>query len=257
MKKPWWQHEAAIAWALILFFPLGIFTMWRYAPWRNRFKWLWTVITPIVALFVVAAAVGGASEETDDSSATAGVSPPAASPTRPAPGLTAVTSEVLVPEPTATPKATATPEPPKATEESGPAEVSAVECEYLKVAIMDRAVLVLGAMITLGDLAENPRFFSAEWRASMAAQLATLQEAHDEVVALQPPESLRPLHAQYVKALSSLDSAADLTARGIDDLDAYLVQEGGRQMMMAGEQFSVASKMSRDFWASRSGSCDF
>lgn len=66
MKKPWWQQEGAIAWALILFFPLGIFMMWRYAPWRNRFKWLWSAAAAIVILFIVAGAVGG--RETKDSS---------------------------------------------------------------------------------------------------------------------------------------------------------------------------------------------
>jgi hypothetical protein len=66
MKKPWWQHEGAIAWALVVFFPLGLFMMWRYAPWRKRFKFLWTAAIPIVVLIIIGAAVGGT--ETEDSS---------------------------------------------------------------------------------------------------------------------------------------------------------------------------------------------
>jgi hypothetical protein len=42
VKRPWWQHEAAIAWALILFFPLGLWLMWKHAPWRPAVKWGWT-----------------------------------------------------------------------------------------------------------------------------------------------------------------------------------------------------------------------
>jgi hypothetical protein len=58
-KQPWWRHEAAIAWAMILVFPLGILLMWLYAPWRSRFKWMWTAIAAFFALMIVAGAAGG------------------------------------------------------------------------------------------------------------------------------------------------------------------------------------------------------
>jgi competence protein ComEC len=70
-KPPWWQHEAAIAWALILFFPVGIYLMWKHAPWRNRFKWLWSLLAPLVAI-VVLAGVFGEEQPTDAALARAG-----------------------------------------------------------------------------------------------------------------------------------------------------------------------------------------
>jgi hypothetical protein len=60
-KRPWWQHEAAIAWAMILLFPLGVLLMWLYAPWRNRFKWMWTGITAFLALMILVGAMSGSS----------------------------------------------------------------------------------------------------------------------------------------------------------------------------------------------------
>jgi len=78
MKKHWWQHEAAIAWALILFFPLGIFMMWRYAPWRNRFKWLWTTLAAIVVLIIVAGIVGGSETQGGGGQGLRGSTPSAA-----------------------------------------------------------------------------------------------------------------------------------------------------------------------------------
>jgi len=58
MKKPWWQHEVTIAWALILFFPLGLLLMWIYAPWRKGFKWLWTAVFVIISTIVIATPSG-------------------------------------------------------------------------------------------------------------------------------------------------------------------------------------------------------
>jgi len=34
--------------------------MWRYAPWRKRFKWMWTGVAAFAALIIVASAVGAA-----------------------------------------------------------------------------------------------------------------------------------------------------------------------------------------------------
>lgn len=58
--KPWWQREPTFAWALILFFPLGLWLMWNYAPWRIPIKWAWTAgFAALVAIFIVAGATSG------------------------------------------------------------------------------------------------------------------------------------------------------------------------------------------------------
>jgi hypothetical protein len=81
-NRPWWQHEAAIAWAIILVFPLGILLMWLYAPWRKRFKWTWTGIAAFSALLVVVgAASGGGSNKGDEAHTAQGVTAEAGTPT--------------------------------------------------------------------------------------------------------------------------------------------------------------------------------
>jgi len=57
-----------IAVLIILFFPLGWFLMWRYAPWRNALKWLWTVLVLLIFIVVF---FRPASEEPDLSSSVA------------------------------------------------------------------------------------------------------------------------------------------------------------------------------------------
>jgi competence protein ComEC len=106
-KPPWWQHEAAIALALILFFPLGIYLMWKHAPWRNRFKWVWSVLAPLVAL-VVLAGVFGEEQPTDAALARAG-SPTA---TVVVGTETSTAASLVAGTPTADSSATATAEPP-------------------------------------------------------------------------------------------------------------------------------------------------
>lgn len=128
MKRPWWQHEAAIAWALILFFPLGIFMMWRYAPWRNRFKWVWTGAGGIVALVIVAGVVGGTESTTSDVQKEANVGSGGATATvqqpQPAESTTPQQgSQTTVPQATETPQPTKPPEPSETPEplwENGP-----------------------------------------------------------------------------------------------------------------------------------------
>ena len=74
--QPVWQRQIVIAGLIILVFPLGLFLMWRYAPWRNAFKWLWTII--VLVVFVLAF-VRLPSEEPGSSGATISVdSPPTA-----------------------------------------------------------------------------------------------------------------------------------------------------------------------------------
>lgn len=55
-KKKWYQKTGWIIALLILFFPVGLFLMWKYANWNKVVKW---VVTGVFALGVLANATGG------------------------------------------------------------------------------------------------------------------------------------------------------------------------------------------------------
>lgn len=50
-KKKWYQKTGWIIALLILFFPVGLFLMWKYANWNKVVKW---VVTGFFALMVIA-----------------------------------------------------------------------------------------------------------------------------------------------------------------------------------------------------------
>ncbi len=39
-KSKWYQGSLGIIAALVLFFPLGLFLMWKYAKWNKKVKWI-------------------------------------------------------------------------------------------------------------------------------------------------------------------------------------------------------------------------
>jgi len=49
---PIWKNQVVIAAVIVLFFPLGLFLMWRYAPWRTVLKWLWTILVILIFITV-------------------------------------------------------------------------------------------------------------------------------------------------------------------------------------------------------------
>lgn len=54
MDKKWYQNNLVIIGLLILFFPAGLFLMWKYAGWNRVVKW---VITAFFALVVLGSAL--------------------------------------------------------------------------------------------------------------------------------------------------------------------------------------------------------
>jgi hypothetical protein len=56
IKKKWYQKTVSIIALLILFFPVGLFLMWKYATWSKTVKW---VVTAIVGFFVLVNATSG------------------------------------------------------------------------------------------------------------------------------------------------------------------------------------------------------
>ncbi len=67
---PWYTKTWVVILALWLFFPVGLYLMWRFTRWE---VWVKTVVSVIISLFVilvvVSAAIGG--DETDDDEAAA------------------------------------------------------------------------------------------------------------------------------------------------------------------------------------------
>lgn len=53
-KKKWYQTTGGIIALLILFFPVGLFLMWKHATWNKTTKW---IVTGIFAFFILIGAV--------------------------------------------------------------------------------------------------------------------------------------------------------------------------------------------------------
>lgn len=102
---PWYTHTWVAAVALVLFFPLGLFLMWRFTRWQT---WLKTSITVILSLLTIFYIIGTVAGEEDGSGETVRqeASP---SPTVETPASTP--EPTPSPDPTPSPEPTATPEP--------------------------------------------------------------------------------------------------------------------------------------------------
>ena len=82
----WYKGNGAIIALLILFFPVGLFLMWKYARWNKVVKWVLTVIFAIFVLSNYASsnsAKNQSQQSTSNSTSTA--SAPTATPQSPKP----------------------------------------------------------------------------------------------------------------------------------------------------------------------------
>lgn len=67
MNKKWYKNPIAIIALLILFFPIGLFLMWKYANWNKAVKW---VVTGVFALLVVSSATSSKNTKTESTTQT-------------------------------------------------------------------------------------------------------------------------------------------------------------------------------------------
>lgn len=68
MEQKWYQQHWAIIVLLWIFFPVGLYLMWRHATWRPQIKWAVSgVLAILVVIVVVASAVGGGGDDGDSS----------------------------------------------------------------------------------------------------------------------------------------------------------------------------------------------
>ncbi len=92
-KAKWYQSTVGIIALLILFFPAGLFLMWKYAVWNKKVKW--GVTNGFILLFVISAIVGNLTPSTNTVSNKQDV--------------VAQQGTATPPQPTITPKPTAVP----------------------------------------------------------------------------------------------------------------------------------------------------
>jgi hypothetical protein len=152
-------------------------------------------------------------------------------------------SPTATPRPTATIKPTATLRPPTntplpstATEEPTitPEPTATVESSYT-----DSILPILGnyrdALNTLGGLfsdagTDASLIATDAWRIKVAGRLAVIQFSGDEIRTLTPPAMYVAAHTELLDAAKHLDSMAELSAQGIDALDADKMTQAVEEM---------------------------
>jgi hypothetical protein len=69
---PWWVSRVVVVATLLLAFPVGVWLMWRHAPWPRVEKWAWSIGSILVLIISsVVLGIGTVSERGDDSAAAA------------------------------------------------------------------------------------------------------------------------------------------------------------------------------------------
>ena len=233
--QPWYAQTWAAVLALLFFFPLGLFLMWRYQRWQGWVKTVITVACSLSAiLFVSGAAVGG---EDDGGEAVRQEASP--SPTAEAPA--------------AAPQPTPSPEPTPTTEPSKP-EFTTAECQYL-TAVTEQANTIGTAFGYIGEIAGRDDMLSDEWKLDMAVQFVIIQLTEEEALALDAPASLGHIHTGWLSILDTAVGATELMTEGIDEMDASKIDAAAELLSEVIAEVPELTPMIEEFGASRSGQC--
>ena len=98
----WYQRSWGIIALLALFFPVGLFLMWKFAKWHGKVKW---AVTSLFALLILAGAFSGNSgnktvfstaSQTQTSNVDSTSSMPTAEPTKPVEKMNVVVTSQMV-----------------------------------------------------------------------------------------------------------------------------------------------------------------
>ena len=93
----------------------------------------------------------------------------------------------------------------------------------------------------------NPLIGDDEWTLNVAVQLVTIQALYDEAIEINPPSSMTNIHYKYVQAMKHFESATQLIAQGIDELDANLINQATAEMNLGGQLIDEATELIEEF----------
>lgn len=128
--------------------------------------------------------------------------------------------------------------------------ITASEKAYASI-VSEQSKRLSESVTKLGSLLKNPEFYNDAWKVNVAAQLVTIHSIYDGAVALEPPSSMAEIHYKYVQALKHYDTAADLLAKGIDQLDSSLIDQATLEVYMGTDYLDEATNLAIDFLQSK------
>jgi len=91
------------------------------------------------------------------------------------------------------------------------------------------------AFIEFTNLIQNLQIGNDDWTTKVAIQLVTIQTAYEEVIKINPPNSLKEAHSKYVQAMSCYNDMTYLFAQGIDNNDSELIDKATQKMLEGNE----------------------
>ena len=203
--QSWYTQTWAAVVALFLFFPLGLFLMWRYQRWGLWVKNVITVAGLLLTTLIIIGAAAGGDDNGGDGQPVATETADGAAEDVPATPTVAESSDFT------------------AEEAAYAAEVLAINADL--VSVLDNVTaLILEA-------AENPSvLFSDAWYRDLDREQARLNEAQSTLLSLEPPGSLTETHGLLVQALSEMVVALDLLESGGRDFDPNQIDEAVEHM---------------------------
>jgi hypothetical protein len=114
------------------------------------------------------------------------------------------------------------------------------ETSYLNT-LQEHTYTLSNAMASLSELLSDYQFGDEKWAIDVATQLVIIQMLYDEIIDVNPPNSMVHIHNKYLQAMAHYVKITQLIPKAIDNLDADLIYEATEETII-GTQYLDESK---------------
>jgi len=113
--------------------------------------------------------------------------------------------------------------------------------------IVSQATTVSNAFTELGKLLQNPQIGNEDWTLKMATQLAIIRTAYNKAMEIEPPDSMTHIHYKYVQAMKHYNTATELVAQGIDEMNPDLVNKATTEIQTGTQLINEVTELILEF----------
>ena len=89
--------------------------------------------------------------------------------------------------------------------------------------------------------------FDAEWASKLAIQLEPISIAYDELMAMEPPDSMAAIHYKYIQGMKHYNTMAELFTEFLGTRGGGLITEAGDEMIAGYRDILEANDMLNEF----------